>query len=103
MTGFEKKKAGRALAIAVTFNFVNYKTRKEAKVEEIGGIAFHFRQDFFKELKARHGIDLENLVYYKDETHYFVVTAKKASLLEKAVLKEVRTKHFSWPVCLDSL
>jgi len=31
---------------------------------------------------------LENLVFYRDETHYFVMTAKKESLLEKGVLKE---------------
>ena len=29
------------------------------------------------------GIDLENIVYYKDDTHYFVMTAKKQSLLDK--------------------
>ncbi|CAL8235873.1 unnamed protein product, partial [Arctogadus glacialis] len=31
-------------------------------------------------------IDLENIVYYKDDTHYFVMTAKKQSLLEKGVI-----------------
>uniref|UniRef100_A0A2I2Z1Q0 F-actin monooxygenase n=1 Tax=Gorilla gorilla gorilla TaxID=9595 RepID=A0A2I2Z1Q0_GORGO len=32
------------------------------------------------------GIDLENIVYYKDDTHYFVMTAKKQSLLDKGVI-----------------
>jgi hypothetical protein len=32
------------------------------------------------------GIDLENICYYKDDTHYFVMTAKKASLLARGVL-----------------
>lgn len=36
------------------------------------------------------GVDLENIVYYKDDTHYFVMTAKKASLLKKGVIKQVR-------------
>ena len=31
-------------------------------------------------------IDLENIVYYKNETHYFVMTAKKQSLLDKNVI-----------------
>lgn len=31
-------------------------------------------------------------MYYKDETHYFVMTAKKQSLLEKGVLKRVNFK-----------
>jgi len=35
------------------------------------------------------GIDLENIVYYKDDTHYFVMTAKKKSLLKKGVIKQV--------------
>lgn len=39
------------------------------------------------------GIDLENIVYYKDDTHYFVMTAKKESLLKKGVIKQVRTTH----------
>lgn len=39
------------------------------------------------------GIDLENIVYYKDDTHYFVMTAKKKSLLKKGVIKQVRTTH----------
>lgn len=42
-----------------------------------------------QELKEETGIDLENIVYYKDDTHYFVMTAKKESLLKKGVLKAV--------------
>ena len=49
-------------------------------------MAFIFNQKFFKELNAVTGIDLENIVYYKDETHYFVMTAKKQSLLNKGVI-----------------
>lgn len=40
-------------------------------------------------LLALVGIDLENIVYYKDDTHYFVMTAKKQSLLEKGVILHV--------------
>lgn len=36
------------------------------------------------------GIDLENIVYYKDDTHYFVMTAKKQCLLRLGVLLQVR-------------
>lgn len=38
------------------------------------------------------GIDLENIVYYKDDTHYFVMTAKKQSLLKKGVILKVRKR-----------
>jgi len=44
---------------------------------------------FFKDLNTSAGIDLENIVYYRDETHYFVMTAKKHSLLYKGVLLQV--------------
>ena len=44
---------------------------------------------FFKDLNSSAGIDLENIVYYRDETHYFVMTAKKHSLLYKGVLLQV--------------
>lgn len=40
-------------------------------------------------MKAQTGVDLENIVYYKDETHYFVMCAKKQSLLDKGVLLRV--------------
>ena len=86
MIGFKRKEFRGRLAIAITANFVNKKTEAEARVEEISGVAFIFNQKFFKELNAVTGIDLENIVYYKDETHYFVMTAKKQSLLNKGVI-----------------
>jgi len=51
-------------------------------------VAFIFNQKFFNDLNEAKGINLENIVYYKDETHYFVMTAKKQSLMEKGVIKE---------------
>ncbi len=46
-------------------------------------------QQYFARLSSTLGIELENLVYYKDETHYFVMTIKKRSLLARGVLREV--------------
>ncbi len=37
-------------------------------------------------MKSEVGIDLENIVYYRGETHYFVMTALRSSLIEKGVL-----------------
>ena len=88
-TGFSRKCFRGKLAIAITANFVNNHTREENRVEEIGGIFYIFRQEFFNALKEDTSIDLENFVYYKDETHYFVMTAKKHCLLSKGVLKHV--------------
>ncbi|KAM9753185.1 LOW QUALITY PROTEIN: F-actin-monooxygenase mical2b [Menidia menidia] len=86
LDGFYRKEFRGKLAIAITANFVNRNTTAEAKVEEISGVAFIFNQKFFLELKEETGIDLENIVYYKDNTHYFVMTAKKQSLLDKGVI-----------------
>ncbi|CAB1330055.1 unnamed protein product [Coregonus sp. 'balchen'] len=62
--GFRRKELRGKLAIGITCNFINRHTAAEGQVEEISGI------------------DLENIVYYKDDTHYFVMTAKKKSLLK---------------------
>ncbi|XP_026065843.1 protein-methionine sulfoxide oxidase mical3b-like isoform X9 [Carassius auratus] len=86
LPGFRRKEFRGKLAIAVTANFINRNTTAEAKVEEISGVAFIFNQRFFQDLRQATGIDLENIVYYKDDTHYFVMTAKKQSLLEKGVI-----------------
>ncbi|CAJ0926099.1 unnamed protein product, partial [Mesorhabditis belari] len=70
----------------ITANFVNRHTAAEERVPEISGVAYIFNQAFFKEMHATTGVDLENIVYYKDETHYFVMCAKKQSLLEQGVI-----------------
>ena len=89
VSGFRRKEFRGKLAIAITANFVNRHTEAEARVDEISGVAFIFNQKFFKDLYAATGIELENIVYYKDETHYFVMTAKKQSLLAKGVIIQV--------------
>ncbi|XP_059055415.1 F-actin-monooxygenase Mical isoform X3 [Achroia grisella] len=86
LQGFKRKEFRGKLAMAITANFINRHTEQEASVPEISGVAFIFNQKFFKELYEMTGIDLENIVYYKDDTHYFVMTAKKHSLLDKGVL-----------------
>ncbi|XP_050361307.1 F-actin-monooxygenase Mical isoform X3 [Nymphalis io] len=86
LQGFKRKEFRGKLAMAITANFINRHTEQEASVPEISGVAFIFNQKFFKDLYEETGIDLENIVYYKDDTHYFVMTAKKHSLLDKGVL-----------------
>lgn len=85
---FKRKEFRGKLAIAITCNFVNKQTSEEARVEEISGVAFIYNQEFFHQLTERTGVELENIVYYKGETHYFVMTAKKKSLLNKGVIKQ---------------
>ena len=84
--GFKRKEFRGKLAIAITANFIRQHNEAESRVEEISGVAFIFNQKFFNDLYEAKGVDLENIVYYKDETHYFVMTAKKQSLLDKGVI-----------------
>lgn len=75
------------LAIGLTANFLNHRTEEEAQSHEISGISRIYNQKWFKDLQDETDIELENLVYYRDETHYFVMTATKSSLLKRGVLK----------------
>uniref|UniRef100_A0A671NE66 Molecule interacting with CasL protein 1 n=1 Tax=Sinocyclocheilus anshuiensis TaxID=1608454 RepID=A0A671NE66_9TELE len=86
--GFKIKELRGKLAIGITANFVNRHTKQEAQVQEISGVARIYNQKFFQALQTEIGVDLENIVYYKDDTHYFVMTAKKGSLLKKGVIKQ---------------
>ncbi|KAF7669495.1 hypothetical protein LDENG_00189660 [Lucifuga dentata] len=86
--GFKHKELRGKLAIGITANFINRNTTAEAQVAEISGVARIYNQKFFQDLLNTTGIDLENIVYYKDATHYFVMTAKKKSLLKMGVIKQ---------------
>lgn len=46
-----------------------------------------YNQKYFSDLEAKQNVVLENLVYYRGETHYFVMTAKKQNLIANGVLK----------------
>lgn len=83
---FPRKEFRGRLAIAITANFINRQSPTEAAVPEISGLSFIYNQEMFNALSYDTGIDLENICYYKDDTHYFVMTAKKKSLLERGVL-----------------
>ncbi|CAO2627903.1 [F-actin]-monooxygenase MICAL1 [Lemmus lemmus] len=84
--GFTIREMRGKLAIGITVNFVNGRTVEETQVPEISGVARIYNQKFFQSLLKATGIDLENIVYYKDDTHYFVMTAKKQCLLQLGVL-----------------
>lgn len=83
---FPRKEFRGRLAIAITANFINRQTPTEAAIPEISGLSFIYNQDMFNALAYDTNIQLENICYYKDDTHYFVMTAKKKSLLERGVL-----------------
>ncbi|XP_077018704.1 F-actin-monooxygenase MICAL1 isoform X4 [Tamandua tetradactyla] len=86
--GFTVREMRGKLAIGITANFVNGRSVEETQVPEISGVARIYNQSFFQSLLKATGIDLENIVYYKDDTHYFVMTAKKQCLLRLGVLHQ---------------
>ena len=85
--GFGRKSLDAKMSIAITANFVNTNTAEERRVEEIPGLSKQYDLQFFREMEKETGIRLENIVYYKDRTHYFVMTVKKDSLVRKGVIK----------------
>ena len=89
---FSKKKPEFKMAIAVTANFKRG-LDNEKKVEEIPGLARQNKMEYFKELEERYNVGLENIVYFKDMTNYFVMTVKKDSLLKNGILKEDVSKE----------
>ena len=86
-TVIDHKIKPRKLCIGITANFVNTRSQKEMELQSIAGVAAIYNQQFFRSLKSDKRIELENIVYSKDDTHYFVITAKKKNLLGKKVLK----------------
>ena len=101
LPGFRTKEFRAKLALAITVNFVNHNTKQESSVPEISGVAYVYRQEFFNSMAKELGIALENIVYYKDETHYFVMTAKKTSLLNRGVLKKVIFQKYTLSLSLS--
>jgi len=75
----------------MTFNFKNTHTPEEISLREFA-VASLYNPSFFKEIQEKFNISLENLVYYKGETHYFVMTIKKNSLIDRNVFTEIKTQ-----------
>ena len=74
------------LLFTIIANFVNNRTSEEQAVQQIAGLSKQYHQDFFANIEKDTGISLENIVYYKGDTHYFVMTATRKCLLDRGVL-----------------
>jgi len=88
LEGFERRSLEAQMSIAITANWKNLNSPEERIVEEIPGLSKQYDMEFFRNLENKCGIRLENIVYYKDLTHYFVMTAKKDSLVRKGVIRK---------------
>jgi len=87
LAGFNAKMVQFSNAIGMTFNFKHDKTNvDEIRLKEFSRTGYFFRS-WFEEVSKETGVQLENFVYYKDETHYFVMAAKPAQLIQAGILK----------------
>jgi hypothetical protein len=76
----------------MTFNLKHNHTSEEVGLTEFA-LASLYNQSYFKEIQDKYNICLENLVYYRGETHYFVMTIKKNSLFDRGVFKEEKSNY----------
>lgn len=89
-SGFEKHYTQFSNAVGITFNFVyNKKRTEEVRLPEASR-AGHFFRAWLREVYQRTGLQLENFVYWKDETHYFVMATKPHCLVEAGIAKETK-------------
>ncbi|KAG7398051.1 hypothetical protein PHYBOEH_011782 [Phytophthora boehmeriae] len=76
----------RKEALGIVCYFPNLGTSEEAKVKEFSWTSQvkHQMLDKLREV----GIDIENIVYYRGEMHYLVMTPKRQNLVQRQVVNE---------------
>ncbi|CAE8723990.1 unnamed protein product [Polarella glacialis] len=87
--GFDSSFTQFSKTIGITFNFEKSSSAEETRLKEFSR-SRQFFQSWFSEVEQKTGVSLENFVYFKDETHYFVMAASYQSLIAAGILKELR-------------
>jgi 2-polyprenyl-6-methoxyphenol hydroxylase-like FAD-dependent oxidoreductase len=87
-------------ALGVVIHFKNAQSTEERNLRQYSW-ARQFNAPLFESLQAATGADLENIVYYKGDVHYIVMTPTKKCLLDTGVLKEDLAKDFLSSANLD--
>ena len=62
-------------------------------MDEMAGRDFLYHQSYFNELQRMTGAQLENVTYFREGVHYFVMTAVRENLLEQGVFKQVSSSQ----------
>lgn len=73
--------------IALVANFV-YNGKQDEMYDQIAGVSEHRTDKHIKSLTDEE-MEVENLVYYRRETHYFIMTLKKGALKKHNLIYEV--------------
>uniref|UniRef100_K3WM31 Uncharacterized protein n=1 Tax=Globisporangium ultimum (strain ATCC 200006 / CBS 805.95 / DAOM BR144) TaxID=431595 RepID=K3WM31_GLOUD len=84
-SGIKRFVFSRKEAIGLVCYFPNHGTTEEKNVAEFSW-TIQFKQQMFAKMREI-GVDLENIVYYRGEMHYVVMTPKRENLIEQGVLK----------------
>eukprot|EP01052_Picozoa_sp_SAG31_P005707 SAG31_NODE_255_length_19039_cov_83.461774_13_plen_639_part_00 len=82
---FEIKKVQYSKALGLVTHFRNSGSTEELCMDEQPGIARQFNLAEFNSLKDSTMAELENVVYYRGETHYWVMTPTEESLIKTGV------------------
>eukprot|EP01126_Amoeba_proteus_P024450 TRINITY_DN2462_c0_g1_i7.p1 TRINITY_DN2462_c0_g1~~TRINITY_DN2462_c0_g1_i7.p1 ORF type:complete len:476 (+),score=69.86 TRINITY_DN2462_c0_g1_i7:606-2033(+) len=101
-----QKNTKGSLCLGITQNFDNLHTEEELTRPEFG-VSKVFNPKFFGEMTEKYGVELENLVYYCGETHYFVMTATPRSLATRGVFlvqkEDISELIHTSNLCVDNL
>ncbi|KAF1331240.1 Mical-like protein, partial [Globisporangium splendens] len=84
-SGIKRFVFSRKEAIGLVCYFPNHGTTEEKNVAEFSW-TIQFKQQMFAKMREI-GVDLENIVYYRGEMHYVVMTPKRENLIEQGVMK----------------
>ncbi|KAF0738990.1 hypothetical protein Ae201684P_015302 [Aphanomyces euteiches] len=87
MVGIDRKAFSPSPAVGAVVIFPNTNTKEELAIKQFSW-ASQYNQELFGRLRDDLGVDVENIVYYRDEVHYIVMTPKKASLVKAGVLQD---------------
>eukprot|EP01088_Endostelium_zonatum_P001104 TRINITY_DN11388_c0_g1_i1.p1 TRINITY_DN11388_c0_g1~~TRINITY_DN11388_c0_g1_i1.p1 ORF type:complete len:905 (-),score=244.53 TRINITY_DN11388_c0_g1_i1:70-2784(-) len=83
---FERKVSFGRQSLGITCNFENLHTKQELAIPQ-RGIVRYYDPDFFNALESTKNISLDDYVYFRDDWHhYFVMTVKEKTLLDKNIL-----------------
>lgn len=86
--GFPSTEVCYSNALGITFNLVHGNSLAEIHMKEVSCVRYAFPA-FFGRLEAATGVHVENLVFYKGDTHYFVLATRPASLHAAGIIREL--------------
>jgi len=88
LEGFNRGRNEGPETLTVTASFKNEGRPEESFMSDLPRMDRKVHGQFFKDLEMELKFEIENLTYYRDETHFFQFEVKPEVLLRKGILKE---------------